>query len=226
MSRYNIFYQIHKALRAMLYETSIQLQQTDFSNAEQTAQTLAQVTEVAELFEKHAATEDHFILGTIEQFEPQAAELFEAEHEEDHILGEKLVSKIQNFHSRELPVSKQQLGLDLTIAFTEFMVFNLNHMAKEEKELNELLWKHFSDEDLGGITQQILAYLPHDFHARYNKWMMRGLSNNEISQWLKMVGASAPQFVFDGLVATMEAELPKERSHAIRQSLADTSVYA
>ena len=36
MKRYNLFYQIHKGLRTMLYETAIGLQQTDFCNEEET----------------------------------------------------------------------------------------------------------------------------------------------------------------------------------------------
>ena len=35
MSRFNIFNQIHKALRAMLYDTSLTLQQTYFGDAEE-----------------------------------------------------------------------------------------------------------------------------------------------------------------------------------------------
>ena len=34
MKRYNIFNQVHKGLRALLYETIIKLQQTDFTDTE------------------------------------------------------------------------------------------------------------------------------------------------------------------------------------------------
>ena len=36
MNRYNIFYQVHKGLRELLYNTASRLQQTDFTNAEET----------------------------------------------------------------------------------------------------------------------------------------------------------------------------------------------
>ena len=56
--RYNTFYQVHKALRAMLYETAIQLQQTDFNNEDQAVSLLNNIASVIDLFDKHAYNED------------------------------------------------------------------------------------------------------------------------------------------------------------------------
>lgn len=72
MKRYNIFYQVHKGLRAMLYETAIQLQQTDFSNADE-AGNIIRIKEVVELFDKHAHSEDNNILNAIESLKPSAS---------------------------------------------------------------------------------------------------------------------------------------------------------
>ena len=62
MHRYNIFYLVHKGLRQMLYQTASQLQQTDFTNADETAVLQQQITEVLDLFDEHAGIEDHFII--------------------------------------------------------------------------------------------------------------------------------------------------------------------
>ncbi|MGZ8518493.1 MAG: hypothetical protein ACXWWD_14145, partial [Chitinophagaceae bacterium] len=80
MSRFNIFNQIHKALRAMLYDTSLALQQTHFADAEESETALEKVGMAVDVFDKHAAHEDNFILQAIQQYEPSLADAFEQEH--------------------------------------------------------------------------------------------------------------------------------------------------
>jgi hypothetical protein len=70
MKRYNIFNQIHKGLRALLYETIIKLQQTDFTDAEDADEAVQQVKIILDLFDEHAHTEDNFILPAIVEYEP------------------------------------------------------------------------------------------------------------------------------------------------------------
>lgn len=226
MNRYNIFYQIHKGLRAMLYSTASVLQQTDFSNNEETSIVFAQVDEVLHLFDKHAATEDHFIIPAIEKHAPSVATLFEEEHVLDHELSNKLRSLLSIFRHTKAEEEKEGIGSAIRYAFIEFMIFNLQHMAKEESKLNELLWQYFSDEELQAITRQILTYLPPDMMEKYSKWMLRGLSNNEIKYWLMHVKNTAPDFVFAGLLATAEKELPANRWETIQESITEGAMLA
>ena len=65
MQRYNIFYMIHKGLRQMLYQTASRMLQTDFSQSEDTNELLPQITELLDLFDGHAQTEDNFVLPAI-----------------------------------------------------------------------------------------------------------------------------------------------------------------
>jgi hemerythrin-like domain-containing protein len=70
MERYNIFKLIHKGLRASLYQTALQLQQTDFLSEEETEAAINSVNEIVMLFEGHADKEDNYILPAIEDYEP------------------------------------------------------------------------------------------------------------------------------------------------------------
>ena len=68
--RYNVFNQIHKGLRGMLYDTAIRLQQTDFSRLE--ASTIVdQLEQVLIFFDEHAENEDQFILPHIRKHNAQ-----------------------------------------------------------------------------------------------------------------------------------------------------------
>nr|MBP7555794.1 hemerythrin domain-containing protein [Chitinophagaceae bacterium] len=90
MQRYNMFHQVHKGLRAMLYETALCLQHTEFDDAVQARESLAQLQEVIYLFNKHAHSEDTYVFPAVEKFEPAVADAFEQEHVKDHELGELL----------------------------------------------------------------------------------------------------------------------------------------
>jgi hemerythrin-like domain-containing protein len=226
MKRYNIFYQVHKGLRALLYETAIQLQQTDFSNEKEANFIAARISEVVELFDKHAHSEDNNILNTIESLEPSVASLFAEEHIKDHALSNRLTAIINMFNATGNDAEKEELGSALRAAYTEFVAFNLQHMAKEESQLNQLLWKHFSDEELHAITIQIISKIPASQLNAFNVWMMRGLSNNEIIYWLKQVKNTAPDEVFNGMMQLAEAELPYDRYSIVTESLTEGAMLA
>lgn len=226
MQRYNIFYQVHKGLREMLYQTASRLQQTDFSDAGQSEAATVEVTRVADLFDKHAHTEDSMILPLIEKFEPSVSTLFAEEHIEDHALGEKLRSIIRGIETAANETDRNTWGVVLRPVFIDFMVFNLNHMAKEEEVLNKLLWRYYSDEELHAITGQIIAQMPPEKMQEFSVWMIRALSNNELVGWFKEVKATAPDFIFNGLLAAAEAELPAGRWNIIRDAITDGAIAA
>jgi Hemerythrin HHE cation binding domain len=226
MQRYNLFYMVHKGLREMLYTTAGRLQQIDFTEAEETEPALAQVQQVLFLFDKHANTEDDFVLTAIEAYEPSVVTLFEEEHVQDHELSNRLRSLLVMFNGLTTDAEKIQLGSAIRLAFTEFLVFNLKHMAKEENVLNNLLWRYYSDEELQGITQKIIAQIPPDKMHLYSTWMIRALSNNEISNWLKEVKNTAPDFVFNSLLEIAEKELPQQRLNLVLEKITEGALLA
>jgi hemerythrin-like domain-containing protein len=226
MKRYNIFYQVHKGLREMLFDTASKLQQTDFSDADETCIILSKVESVLNLFDKHADTEDKFVLTAIESYEPSVTVLFADEHVQDHKLCSHLRSLVSKFSTLTETEEMSAAGSAIRLAFIEFLVFNLMHMAKEEKVLNNLLWKYYDDRELVGITQEILAHLPPDILQQYSVWMMRALSISEITNWLSEVKNSAPEFVFESLMQTARQELNTHRWLLVQESLTEGAMLA
>lgn len=226
MPRYNIFHQIHKGLRELLYHNASLLQQTDFSSQGETNQVLSALSEVMDLFDKHAATEDHWILPSIEQYEPSVTTVFAEEHITDHVLGEKLRSIIRGIQESSKQEDRDTWATVLRPVYIEFMVFNLQHMAKEEEVLNPLLWRYFNDEELKGITGRILGYLPPEVLQQYSVWMLRALSNLEIAAWLKEVNATAPAFIYQNLLSLAQEVVPGNRWNLIQSELQTTELAA
>ena len=53
MPRYNLFGQIHKALRVMLHDTALTLQQTNFSNKEEGEFALGKLQRILDVLDEH-----------------------------------------------------------------------------------------------------------------------------------------------------------------------------
>ena len=223
--RFNIFNQIHKALRALLYDTGLLLQQTNFTHPEEAEAALSRVRHVLDVFDKHAQHEDNSILPAIQEYEPALVDAFEQEHVEDHKLAENLRALIAQFEI-EKSEAKSRIGHEILMSFVAFMTFNLNHMAKEETVLNERLWRYYTDAEIVEINHRIISSIPQEDMAFTSSWMMRGLSNSEISRWLKEVQRNAPEYVFSALFTIAERELPHDRFRKILEDLTEGAMVA
>lgn len=224
--RYNIFYQMHKGLRAMLYETGIELQRTDFNNEEEAAQALSKITAAADLFDKHAYHEDTLVFPAVEKYEPSVVDSFGQEHVKDHELGGRLRTLVTMFGSVQTDQEKIELGSALRKSFVEFLAFNLEHMAKEEDIINNLLWRFYTDEEIQAIENQIVSSQAPEVAVIAWRWMFRGLSNSEITRWLKAVEKNAPEFVFNNLFSMAEKELPNARFRRVLEELTEGAMLA
>jgi hemerythrin-like domain-containing protein len=221
MERYNSFNIIHKGLRAALYQTALQLQQTDFTEEDAAEEALNKVREIVMLFEGHAHKEDHFILPMIAEYEPSVVATFNSEHEEDEKLGKELNNTVERVLSSTTLLEKLVSGRELTEAFIRFMVFNLNHMAKEENILNKILWRYYSDEEIKAVAGQIGKADPPWIQEFYVTWMLRGINNTEAINWMKAIEKGTPAVVFQTLLQKAEQELPGKRFQTITQSLSE-----
>jgi len=226
MNRHNSFNVIHKALRAMLYDAALTLQQTYFANPDEAEIALQKVEDVLFLFENHAHHEDTFVLPAVEAFEPQLVEEFEKEHEEDLKLSNRMKNLLTIYRNIYFSEERIVCGSAITKSFVEFMVFNLEHMAKEELLINPALWQHYTDEQIHAINQKIVTSIPQKELALASKWMLRGINNFDAITLLKGIKQTAPGPVFGALMNMAEKELPEDRFNVIQESLNENVVMA
>lgn len=224
--RYNIFNQIHKALRALLYDTALFIQQTDFTDATETEKALEKLRVVVEMFDQHAHHEDKYILPAIEKFDAEIIKSFEQEHQEDIALGQQLGQLMNTLNQAVGPNDRIAAGVALHNAFVAFMVFNLNHMAKEEQLLNAVLWKNYDDMQIIFLNNTIVANIPEAKQMFGSLWMIKSLNNREIIGWLKQVRANAPEPAFRGLYQMAGETLPTVRWQTIKQALEEAAPVA
>ncbi len=217
--RYNVFNQIHKGLRGMLYDTATRLQQTDFTQPE-AAKRIDQLEEVLHFFDEHAENEDNFILPHIRKHNAQLIDELEQDHDIDHRLTQTLFEQIREWRTSTSAAQKQAIGQRLLFAFTEFIAFNLYHMNKEENVLMYLLWKHYSDGEIRQMEGEILKSIPPQTLMAESRWMMRSINDTEVIEWLAGIRQGAPTEVFNSFVRMAEEELPVERLTNVQRALA------
>jgi hypothetical protein len=216
--RYNVFNQIHKALRALFYDTALMIQRTDFNKAEANA-TIERVRLVLNLLDGHSHHEDNFLFPHVMKHDAKLASEFEKDHEIDHELVEELTEHLNNWEKAISGSEKTEAGQKIFYAYNEFLAFNLYHMNKEETVLLYNLWSHYTDEELFGFTQQIIASIPMETLVIEMEWMMRSMSNDEIIEWLKCVKLGAPQELFLQLVMMAQKLLPANRWATIHAAI-------
>jgi hypothetical protein len=224
--RYNAFNQIHKALRAMLYDTAITLQLTDFSLPEEADEAIKKTEQVLTIFHDHATHEDQFILAAVEQYHPGLVRSFKNEHSIDESLTHRLFSLIALFDRAVSSEEKHEIGAAIFRDFNEFIAFNLKHMNREETELNQLVWKHYTDAALLQITKAIVAQIPPAKALIANTWMLKSISNTEVTEWLVSVKNDAPDVAFQLLLELAENILPGERWNKVKEGLTEGALLA
>jgi hypothetical protein len=92
-------------------------------------------------------------------------------------------------------------------------------MNKEELELNEALWRNFSDEEIMGIEQTLVSQIPPDKMMKYAHWLMRGLSVEDLVYWLTPIQQNAPAPVFEALMAIGREQIPTSKFEKLTSKL-------
>lgn len=225
-NRYNIFYQVQKGLRALLYETALRLQQTDFSNPENASKNLDELNAAVNLFTAHLYVEEQYSLRAIQHHAGLIFEDIKSEHRRTESTLMQLSGLMQAFQHAVTTDEKTEIGSVISSAFASFVSFMLDSMCRKENALNKLLWKNFTDEELMNISITISTGLRSDISGMYGKWILRGMNTLEVIEWLKCIRYTAPDQTFNALLEIAEAEISSDRWLFIQESITEGAMLA
>jgi hypothetical protein len=218
MRRYNLF-RIHKGLRALLYDTALQLQKTAFADFEQSDAALENVYVAIEFIEVHINLEEAYIFSLLAKYEKATVSAFNSQQQESLRLAEEIKKISRIFQYTETDSERRIAGSALTNAYMQFMMSQLNLMSHEEMEINHMLWYHFNDARLVSMEQQVLASLSPAEMIVYSKWMVKGLADNEMTEWLSGLKKAVRSLVFNAVMNHIHAQLPPESWYRISEEL-------
>ncbi len=217
--RYNIYSNIHKALRAYMCNMVTAVAGMDGNDQQEVAATLMQLRTLAAFCAGHFKHEDDYVHTAMEARRPGSSSASAGDHEHHKWAIEELRSFIDTVQQtggaeRDAAINKLRSYLAL------FVAENFVHMNVEETENNAMLWATHTDAELMGIEHAIVASLAPEETAISMRWMLPALNHSERVQLLSNVREHAPAPAFEGMLAIARAHLGEYDWSKLARSLA------
>ena len=210
MSRPNYFNNVHKAVRAGLFEASLQVARTDFSDPEAAAAVALNVVELMDFLDEHAGHEQGFVFPELASFAPALAADLEAEHVKLEELQTKVRALARRVH-RSSSKAREETGPQLARVLALLVVDQLRHLDREETEANVAAWAHRTDADLAQIQARAQAAMPPETRDRFARRILPALNVGEQLELLSGARKTLPAPAFAALVALAREVLGPER---------------
>jgi hypothetical protein len=216
-ARYDIYAEIHKALRAFMCDTLVRLGSLDPRDMLEAASVLGQTRELLGLCRAHLEHEDRFVHPAMEARCPGSS----AGTGEDHVGHDESIRALESAleaASGAGPGRAAALrGLYRDLA--RFVGENLEHMAEEERANNAVLWEHYSDAELVAIERELVASVGPEEMRLVLSWMLPALNPAERAGKLSSIRAVVPEPAYRQVLGLAQARLPERAWRRLEQDL-------
>jgi len=203
--RFDMYTGIHKAMRAMMADTLLAVGRMDPTDTEEVTAVSGRVMELLDFCTGHLEHENTFVHTAIEARAPGASEAVAHDHVEHvaHIAALKqTVAAIWASPEGRCP---PETALTLYRQLALFVADNFEHMHTEETAHNAVLWARYTDAELIGIHDALLASIPPAEMLFTLRWLVPYMSPAERAGLLGGMRAHAPAPAF---AAALEAVQP------------------
>lgn len=176
--RFDLFFAIHKAIRYGLCQLLLDAGTTAFGDDAEAGALLGRLRAQLDLCERHAEMEDRFIRPALAERTRGALEVFELGHAELRRTVEELRA-LALAVSEAPPADRARSGRTLYLHLGSFLAESLTHMAEEERVIQPLLERLFTDDELRAIHGAILAACSPEERLTSATWIVRAASQPE-----------------------------------------------
>lgn len=158
MNRVDLFTTIHKGVRALLFDTSIEAARVDITSNRAVDSLIERIDLMIELLEEHEVVEHAEILPFIESVDPSLAQELSRAHDELVAVGGSIERAARNLVLAPEEARGPQLRA-LRQVMDLASIKYLSHLTHEETMVNAVLWSTLGDSDLLAIHDRIVARL-------------------------------------------------------------------
>ncbi len=201
----------HKGIRNGLGKLILSAGNTDYSDVNAVENLYQLGSEIFTILTTHAHDENDITLRELEKKVPGASDHDIEEHErieQEQAVLENLLSEIlEDIRAGKAPYEK---GSDFYTGLCDFTSMYYWHMAGEEKETQELIWQHFTDEEILEHRKEIIAGLKPEVLLLWIKYIVPAQSHPERTGFLKGMKANAPEEFFDQVMSVAKDNLYEE----------------
>lgn len=213
-----ILEQIHKGLRVYMYETATELQRTDLSDFHSANTVVSQIEFLIECFEAHAYFRNTFMNSRSESTQSDLGEIKGEEFNIEHA-GGLLTNRIAEWRGARDSKQRRSSGQRLQFIFNEFIAFKLIQLNRDEDESSKVSAYITSDSISCENLRTLFRTLPTPVLITTMKWMVRGISDRELTSWMVDVKNHAPTQLHAILISMAEHEIEPSRWSRIEKSM-------
>ena len=197
MQRFDLYRNIHKGIRAMLFDLVQKSGRVDFRDLTAVARLRAETKDIFELLEGHAHKEELFVMPLVRQHAPEVAKAFDDQHEDQEARLPGLLAALEMLDTSAPDAALR--GHAFVVQLSRIAGELLTHMADEETKINAVLWAALTDDELADIEHRIVSSIPPEMLSRVARWMLPSMNTPERVAFFANVRATAPPPVFQFL---------------------------
>jgi hypothetical protein len=176
--RPDFFTAIHKGVRSMLFELSLEAARLDTSSLAAVDELAERVERTLSFLEEHAEHEDNHVLPALRTIAPELATRLAADHRALDARHHAITRAAEELAVTPEP-SRPVAAADLARMIDELVALHLSHMQREEIEANTALWAALDDEELFAIRGRIVSNIPTERYVEWMKFVLPALSPAE-----------------------------------------------
>ncbi len=217
--RYNIYVIVHKGLRGFMTDVLMRWGRVDVADDCERGQAVEQARELLALCKGHLQHENGVLHPAIERVRPgftARIALEHAGHEAEITLLEAQLAELVDAP----PAQHAPLAQRFYQRLSGFVAENLEHMLVEETENHRALIEAYSDEQVLGLEQAIVASMPPEKTFTWLRWMIPHINATERAFMLGGMKAGAPAEVFAGVMALAREVLSQRDYYKLERALA------
>lgn len=215
MSRVSSFSAPHKGLRNLLSKFSFLAGKTNFSDPAQVGDLKKLGLELFRLLDEHARLENQFILATLAERVPNAADHDLRDHEYLEEEQDKISHKLKRLNGKQ----DADAGHDFYLSFTKYHSRYLAHILQEEMVTEKRLQENFSDDELLQLRGRIMKNIPFSDFLIWVRYIVPAQNENENIGMLRGFKGSAPPEAFQKVSEVLRKELPESEYASLIQKV-------
>ncbi len=218
--RHDIYLPIHKGLRSLMAAILVEVGSMDWQVPAERDAMLARLDELLALCRGHLEHEDRFLHTAIEQRLPGAA----AQTEADHLEHLAAIDRLRSGADAVRRASGDAGGAASLALYRDLAVFvaeNFLHMQVEESRNNASLWAAYSDAEVIGIHDALVASIPPQEMSRLLQLIVPALAPAERARMMLGMRAGMPAAAFEDVLAIARTALSGRDWSKLRAALAE-----
>jgi hemerythrin-like domain-containing protein len=208
--RSNVYRAPHKMLRFLLANLLVEMGRTTFGETAQIEPILVQLESALVACDSHIEHEDSHVRPILAGRAPNAVSTLDTEHAEHAEHVAELRALARSLGGATTAEARTSLGETLYLHVTVFVAETLAHMAYEERVVQPLVERLFTDEELLAIHGAIIASIPPAEMMVALQAMIPASNREERAEMLGNVRAGAGEGAFRGILQSVRGLLRQD----------------